>query len=194
MKKRYAAAVSGIWVLVCMLSGCTSGKPAVVYDTGDGSEAAVSEVIRDESTEEAPQTLFVHVCGEVNAPGVYELPAGSRVCQAIEAAGGLTGEADDRLLNQAALLADGMQIRVCAEAETGPADGTGMLTDDSGMINLNTADRDALMALPGIGEARAAAIIEYRELHGGFSRAEELLNIEGIGEKSFSRLKKLVTV
>lgn len=141
-----------------------------------------------------PQTLFVHVCGEVRAPGVYELPAGSRIWQAIDAAGGLTEEADDRLLNQAALLEDGMQIRVCPKQETDiPAAGETM-TDSAGRVNLNLADRDSLMQLPGIGEVRAAAIIEYRELHGVFSAPEELMNIEGIGEKSYSRLKELVTV
>ena len=194
MKKRYRTVILGLLCLACAISGCGSSGRSAVYDIGSSSEIPVSERERKESMAAEPQTLFVHVCGEVRAPGVYELPAGSRIWQAIDAAGGLTEEADDRLLNQAALLEDGMQIRVCPKQETDiPAAGETM-TDSAGRVNLNLADRDSLMQLPGIGEVRAAAIIEYRELHGVFSAPEELMNIEGIGEKSYSRLKELVTV
>ena len=150
------------------------------------------------SSEEGPETIWVYVCGAVQAPGVYELPAESRVFEALAAAGGIREEAELRSLNQAAFLTDGEQITVLTaeEAEAagglpaaGPEEGT-----FSGKVNLNTADREELMTLSGIGEARAAAIIAYREAHGPFASPEEIMNIEGIKEKAFSKIKEEIEV
>lgn len=157
------------------------------------------------------QTIFVDVCGAVNAPGVYQLPARSRIFQAVELAGGFREDAALELVNQAEVLNDGQQIRIFTQeearqqAEAGAAldnpQMTNQETDISGenssgaeLVNLNRADKSALMTLTGIGETRAEAILAYRETHGGFSAVEELMQVEGIKEKTYEKLKDKITV
>ncbi|MDO4622208.1 MAG: ComEA family DNA-binding protein [Eubacteriales bacterium] len=153
-------------------------------------------------------TIFVYVCGAVAVPGVYELPEGSRVYEAVAAAGGLLPEADERCLNQAVLLTDGLQITVFTREETAgkvPAESmvTGMTGDaaaggtadsGTGKVNLNTADKEELMTLPGIGAARAESIIRYRTENGSFSSIEDIQNIEGIKAKAFEKIKDYIEV
>lgn len=148
-----------------------------------------------------PETIWVYVCGAVQVPGVYELPAGGRVYQALEAAGGTLEGAELRSLNQAALLSDGEQVTVYTVEEAAGAGGTAVPGAETqggnagtGRINLNTAGREELMTLSGIGEARAQAIITYRETHGPFTAIEEVMNIEGIKEKAFSKIKDEIEV
>ena len=156
-------------------------------DTPGTGQAAPEETV--------PTSVWIYVCGAVNEPGVYELPQGSRVYEAIALAGGLTEEADTRALNQAALLTDGEQITVLTEEETAgavlPESPSGA---QSTRINLNTATREELMTLTGIGEARAAAILAYRETHGPFRAIEEIMNVEGIKEKGFEKIKEDIEV
>lgn len=157
------------------------------------------------------QTIFVDVCGAVNAPGVYQLPVGSRIFQAVELAGGFREDAALELVNQAEALNDGQQIRIFTQeearqqAETGAAldnsqmtnqetDISGENNSSAGLVNLNRADKSALMTLTGIGETRAEAILAYRETHGGFSAVEELMQVEGIKEKTYEKLKDKITV
>lgn len=167
--------------------------------------------------EKAP-TLVVHICGAVSAPGVYELPAGSRIIDAVEAGGGFLPEADEACCNLAEEIVDGCQIYIMTKTEscsdgqtekkagiqTSP-DGDMQTTDrnvrsnsapalDSGLVNLNTADVAALMTLPGIGESRAKAIISYREQHGAFVKIEDIMKISGIKEAAFSKIKDKITV
>lgn len=156
-------------------------------------------------------TCYVYVCGAVNAPGVYELPEGSRVYEAIAMAGGMTGEADGRSLNQAAEVSDGQQITVYTREEAaefqknGSGDGTAGQAAGSGgnlsagvpekaKVNINTAGREELMTLHGIGAARADAILAYREQHGAFSRIEDIMNVEGIKEKAFAKIRDDIVV
>ena len=144
--------------------------------------------LSDASSEET-KTLVVHICGAVSAPGVYELPAGSRIIDAVEAGGGFLPEADEACCNLAEEIVDGCQIYImtktesCADGQTEKKAGiqtspdSDMQTTDrnvrsnsataleNGLVNLNTADVAALMTLPGIGESRAKAIISYREQH-----------------------------
>lgn len=188
--------------LALLFSGC---KAPVEYELSGSSGTAVQEesstpagsfAESSEAGAEAVQeeTIFVYVCGAVVSPGVYELAAGSRVYQAVEAAGGLLEEADRTALNMAGLLTDGQQITVYKEGESAAA-GSGVSgSTASGKVNLNTADREQLMTLPGIGEARAADIINYRQEHGGFSSIEELKNVSGIGEKRFDSIKEYIEV
>lgn len=151
-----------------------------------------------------PQEIFVDVCGAVNQPGVYEMDPDSRVFQAIEAAGGMTEEASGISVNQAQPLSDGQQVYVptVQEAEEGsfvPAvpetTGTGesMGTED-GIVNLNTADAETLKTLSGIGDSKAQAILAYREEHGGFSSIEEIMQVPGIKESTFSMIKDKIAV
>lgn len=173
--------------------------------------------LSDASSEEA-KTLVVHICGAVSAPGVYELPAGSRIIDAVEAGGGFLPEAEEACCNLAEEIVDGCQIYImtktesCADGQTEKKAGiqtspdSDMQTTDrnvrsnsapaleNGLVNLNTADITALMTLPGIGESRAKAIISYREQHGAFAQIEDIMKISGIKQAAFSKIKDKITV
>ena len=139
--------------------------------------------------------VVVHVAGAVNHPGVQRLPAGSRVIDAVDAAGGLRPDADAGRVNLAAELTDGTQVYVPAVGEavaTGTA-GAGAAAD-AGLVDLNIADATALETLPGIGPATAAAIIDHRERNGPFASVEGLLEVRGIGEAKLAQLRDLVRV
>lgn len=143
-------------------------------------------------------TVAVHVAGRVRHPGVVELPQGSRVMDAIAAAGGVTAGADLDALNLARKVADGEQIRVVARGEhpVAPpaAAGTGPgVPGQGGLVDLNTASAEQLDALPGVGQVTVARIIAYREAH-PFRSVEELRQVDGIGERRFAQLEDLVTV
>ena len=150
---------------------------------------------------------FVYVCGAVDEPGVYELPEGSRICDAISLAGGLTAEACVDVVNQAEPVTDGQMIRIPtkAEAEAGltglnessadASTGTQVSAGaDDGRVNLNTAGTAEFMTLPGIGEAKAASIVAYRKSHGAFGTVEEIMNVEGIKEGVYNRIKEYIKV
>ena len=146
-----------------------------------------------------PEVLVVHVAGAVRAPGLHELPPGSRVADAIDAAGGLTGAADAARINLAAPLVDGERVYVLAVGEQEPAVAVGGApgpagTAPSGPIDLNTADAESLDSLPGVGPATAAAIIQHRTEVGLFTSVDQLLDVPGIGEAKLEALRDLVTV
>ncbi len=166
-----------------------------------GDSGAEGGKIR-ESVPEETGTIYVHGCGEVASPGVYELPAGSRLYEAVAAAGGLLDSAAGERLNQAAEAGDGQQIYVPSreEAALGLTDAPASLGNmpegmaEDGRISLNTASKEQLMTLSGIGEAKAASIISYREEHGGFQRIEELMEVEGIKEGVFNKVKDQIKI
>lgn len=201
-----AAGASGV-------SGQSSGSvdSGQSPSAGEGSPPSSGSGALDASGNGAAAAVIqVYVCGAVVSPGVYTLPEGSRVYEAVAMAGGLLETAEPRALNQARLLSDGEQITVLTveEAESGegflpegsegasdggtsfgePADSSG------GKVNLNTADEAGLMTIPGIGESRAKAIIAYREKNGKFQSIEEIMEIDGIKEKMFEKIKDSITV
>jgi len=138
----------------------------------------------------------VHVAGAVQNPGVYGLSPESRVEDAVAVAGGFAEGADESALNLAAFVLDGQKITVPMEGETAAADTSDLqnaVTAD-GRININTATKEELMRLPGIGEVRANSIVQYREAHGGFRTVEELGKVSGIGAKTFEAIKDGVCV
>ena len=139
--------------------------------------------------------ITIHVVGAVNSPGVYSLPKGSRAVDAVEAAGGLAADADESGVNLAAVLSDGQQVLVPALGQTdaAPAKKTNIL-EQGGKININTAPKEELTLLPGIGEALATSIIQYREANGGFQTVEELTNVPKIGEKTLQNIIAFITV
>lgn len=152
-----------------------------------------------------PAPLVVYVSGAVVHPGVYELPPGSRVVHAIQAAGGLTDEAAPEAVNQAAPLQDGAQVHVPTkeEVETGkvpaapvqvPAVGPGSSQAGTPLLNLNTATAAELEALPGIGPTLAARIVEDRQTNGPFATVDDLKRVNGIGDKILERIRPYVTV
>ena len=156
----------------------------------------------------APAPMVVHVAGAVKRPGVHELPAGSRVFDAVNAAGGLTKAADGSRLNLAQPISDGVRVWVPAAGEVGEPEvvhataGTdsGSAADVSGAgpggakVNVNTADAAALQALPGIGPSLAAAIVEHRDRAGSFARVDDLDKVSGIGPAKLERLRPFVEV
>ena len=163
---------------------------------GTEKAAAVSE------TAAMDPAFVVHVCGEVVNPGIYELPAGSRIYEAVKAAGGFTENAEEESVNLASPIEDGVQIRIYSkdEAETlaaGAAPFDGFEASGEGkepVVNLNTATKEELMTLSGIGESRAEDIIRYREENGGFQNIEDIMKVSGIKDAAFQKIKDRITV
>ena len=150
-----------------------------------------------------PEMIMVDVKGQVTMPGVYSSSQGERVIDVIHRAGGLTENADESQVNFAERVQDAMVIYIPAKGEEGvtvPAgttvnpSNTGGTSGNQAKINLNKADETQLQNLPGIGPSKAAAIIEYRETSGLFKNVEDLKEISGIGDKTFEKLKDLITV
>lgn len=183
----------------------TSDAAALPQEEGTGAAAPAE-------TEESPaEDIYVYVCGAVEREGVVRLPERARVFEALEAAGGLTQDAAKDAVNQAAVLSDAAMLRIptAAEAEerdpaqntapaavyaAAPVQGGAAYGVTAGLINLNTAGKDELMTLSGIGEVKAERILAYRKEHGEFSRVEDLLQVSGIGEKSLDKFRDAVTV
>jgi competence protein ComEA len=155
-----------------------------------------------------PAPLIVHISGAVNQPGVYSLAPGTRINDAIQAAGGLQAQADPAKLNLAAPLRDGNRLWVPAISTPTPTLPPGATPQASPVIlkitpippsedhplNINTATQAQLDLLPGIGEVKAAAIIVYRDTNGPFLAMEDLLNVDGITDNIFLKIKPLITI
>jgi len=185
-------------LLLVFLVAILMAGSVYLYGGKRGQEVAVPReqtgvaTTSEPRTQEQQQEIRVHVKGEVNQPGVYQIPADSRVIDAIQAAGGSKAGADLEQLNLAAVVADGSEVIVpttgaTTEAEAKPA-------NTSGKINLNTATIEELDKLPGIGSVRAQAIIEYRQEHGRFLQIDDLKQVPGIGVKMFDQIRDKVTV
>lgn len=167
---------------------------------GDTQSADQEDFGETAALEESDGSIYIDVCGEVASPGVYELPSGSRVYEAVEKAGGMTEDAAAASLNQAEKLTDGQQVYVLSKDEAsgqsalqeGAAGSEGLLQD--GKININTASKDELMTLPGIGEVKAEAIVRYRETEGSFQSVEDIKKIEGIKEGVFNKIKDQIKI
>lgn len=174
-------------------------------ETADGAETKDGQEENPEQTEESlPEWIYVDVSGAVENPGVYRIEAGSRVFQVLEQAGGCTEDASLETVNQADLLSDGQKIRIYTREETEQMgddlrdESQGMETDSQttsdGRVDINRAGKEELMTLTGIGETRAQAILAYRESHGKFSSVEELMQVEGIKEKTYEKLKDQIRI
>ena len=148
----------------------------IALETGNATMASVSGTY---------ETIWVHVCGAVTTPGVYELPQGSRINDAVLSAGGFDEEADREIVNLVEEIADGQQVRI-------PFIGEGQVNAGSGLIDLNSADAEQLCQIPGIGESRAEAIIKYRDAKGGFESPEELMQVPGIKEGIYARVSPYI--
>ncbi len=199
-------------IVVCI---CGCGKNTAQYissetvntteDTQSESQTLALDTQYSE-TDADPQLLYVYVCGAVYQPGVYTFLEGARVCDLFEAAGGLTEDAATDYWNQARVLVDGEMYYVPTMQEaqerqlsgldvsSNNSSGSENTDDTNGKINLNTASLEQLMEIPGIGESKAKAILNYRETNGGFSSIEEVMNIEGIKEGVFSKMKEYIVV
>jgi competence protein ComEA len=146
----------------------------------------------DEQPVDEVKLITIHLVGAVNNPGIYRLPAGSRVYELLELAGGCNEDADYENINQARPLMDGEQIQVklCGE-ETRPVNTVSAVQPK---ININQATAEELTALPGIGETRAGQIVAHREKNGFFTDPRELMDVNGIGEKTYANIADLITI
>lgn len=170
--------------------------PAFEVHAGD----AVAPSSPEPEAVETKAQVYVYVTGAVTTPGVYSLDEGLRVCDAVEAAGGLAEDADASTVNLARVLSDGEHIDLPTKAEVeaalaqGPAGGASGTAAAPSLVNINTADASALETLSGVGSATAQAIISDREQNGPFSSIEDLMRVDGIGEKKFAKLKDSICV
>lgn len=168
-------------------------------EEADEDKSAQKKEAREEK--EAADMVYVYVCGAVKAPGVYELASDARVYEAIASAGGVRDDAAGEALNQARMVTDGERICIPTkeELEKGIVDGgeapqvTEADVKDEGKININTADKETLKTLPGIGDAKADSIISHREANGPFQFIEDLMNVEGIKEGVFQKIEDKIT-
>ncbi|MDD3253126.1 MAG: helix-hairpin-helix domain-containing protein [Lachnospiraceae bacterium] len=182
-------------------SGANTGADANP-DANPGADADPNPVPPEELPAQTRGICYVHVCGEVINPGVYQLLEGQRIYEAIAMAGGFTEAACEESLNQAEPICDGMKIFVPdqEEARTQQATSAAAQVMQPGVpsgqakVNLNTATVEQLMTLRGIGQARAEDIIRYRQERGGFSKIEEIMEISGIKEAAFEKIKDNITV
>lgn len=204
----------------------SEAKPEHPADTGASREAGAAENAESMemhgATDRVPENssmaeaalCYVYVCGEVQLPGVYTLPEGARIYEALELAGGFTGQAADSWLNLAEPVADGMKLEVPSEAQTkdpswqaqnqsGTGNGenrtggnakTAASGQQTALVNINTASQEELMTLKGIGASRAEDIIRYRKEAGGFTKIEDIMNVPGIKDAAFQKIKENITV
>lgn len=185
------ALLLGVFILVDLKE---ERNPSFVESESD-KKVAVGGSEEVDPEENSSGEVVVHVAGAVKHPGVYTLDGKARVHMAVEEAEPLN-EADLDALNLAARLTDGEKIIVPKKGEHTQADhvNTAAGESEAAKININTADKEMLMQLSGIGEKRAEDIIKYRESNGGFAKIEDLQEVSGIGEKTFENLKDGITV
>ena len=185
-------------------AGSESVAPAGKESEQKSGQSSTGEGEKKEETK--PSEVVVHVDGAVATPGVYSIRAANpRVKDAVDKAGGLSLDADTSAMNLAEPLADGQKVHVPREGEVPPAaqqeagaslgdEAAQTAQDESGLININTATEEELRALPGVGEATAASIVEERSNNGPFSAPEDIMRVSGIGEKKFEKMKGRICV
>ena len=199
--------------VISLLSAC--GPKTDAYLLSDGPESVLTGETR--TSAQPPGPVYVYICGAVKKPGVYELKTGSRICDALKKAGGFAKGAARESLNLAETVSDGQMIRIVTRKELkdaakhaasdtaevpagadpgafGGSDPSAQSPDSTGKVNLNTADLNALMTLNGIGQAKAAQIIAFREANGSFQTTEDLMKVPGIKQGTYDKLKDQVTV
>ena len=188
-----AAVIGGILRILGGVGGLFSKKEESVEETTVVETTVLAEKTEASTTQET--VIFVDIKGAVKNPGVYQMKVGDRVKDALDAAGGLTAEADSQKVNLAKRLEDQMVIvvpKVGEEAEEIPAGETRKEATKEGKVNINTATVEELKTLKGVGEKKAEAIIEYRKKNGSFQTKEDLMKVRGIGKKLFESFQERI--
>lgn len=180
--------------LTACLAGCQTDR-ALTLESGSEARAKTGEdtssLVEGAEADGDQRVICVHVCGAVKDPGLKELPAGSRVWDALEAAGGFTEDADQDYVNLAGFPEDGQQLYFPTREEVLDQK---LGREEQGKVDLNSADEAELCTLPGIGSSRAKAILKYRKEQGSFQSVDELLSVPGIKEGIYEQIRDLVTV
>lgn len=190
-KKIIITIITVLFVIVTGILYCFSNKHSsedTMLLTNEDIPSSVEELATPESS-----ILYVHICGQVKNPGVYPMKVTDRIADAIKMAGGLLKQAAADSVNQAQHLMDGQQIYIPSVNEEKTNIGN-TNSGKSSLININTASTEELMSLPGIGEAKAKSIIQYREKNQGFKSIDEIKNIEGIKDGVFRKIQDFITV
>ena len=188
-----AAVIGGILLILVGVGGLFSKKEESVEETTVVEMTVLAEKTEVSTTQET--VIFVDIKGAVKNPGVYQMKVGDRVKDALDAAGGLTAEADSQKVNLAQRVEDQMVIvvpKVGEEAEAIPAGATSKEVAKEGKVNINTATVEELKTLKGVGEKKAEAIIEYRKKNGSFKTKEDLMKVRGIGKKLFDSFQERI--
>ena len=188
-----AALIGGILLILVGMGSLFSKKEESVEETTVVETTVLAEKTEASTTQET--VIFVDIKGAVKNPGVYQMKVGDRVKDALDAAGGLTEEADSQKVNLAKRLEDQMVIvvpKVGEEAEEIPAGETSKEATKEGKVNINTATVEELKTLKGVGEKKAEAIIEYRKKNGSFQTKEDLMKVRGIGKKLFDSFQERI--
>lgn len=174
-----------LYVMILMIASVTAcsdgGKEQIPLEAVEIQE-------QDEVTEKT-DSIFVYVCGAVAYEGIYELPAGCRVYEAIAKAGGFREDAATTAINQAEVLKDAMRLYVPTTEEAEVTE-----FEENGKVNINRATKEELMTLPGVGASRADSIIQYRKEKGAFQSIEDIMQISGIKEGLFEKIREYITV
>ncbi len=191
-------------IITIILTGCAYSIPVRKENPTDSTavvrgEREERQERQIEDTEESE--IYIHVCGCVKKPGLYRLHSGARTQEAVDAAGGFSEKANQTAWNLAEVLQDGMQVYIPSKDEAKealneePSSKKDLsASQKESTVNINTASKEELMTLPGIGESKAAAIIACREEKGSFTSIEGIKDVAGIGDGIFNRLKDLITV
>ena len=207
-------------LMLMFLTGCTSASKEIILSDNTANNTLEAEAFSSQEDSgkeieipetvdnELPVSVVVYVCGAVVNPGVYELSEGSRIDDAVIAAGGFSEDADRTYVNLAARLSDGSKLQIPTLSETSDkalakeinsfdTEDNGFkpgVSDGGGLININTASQTELATLPGIGEGIAGKIIKYRDENGSFKSIEDIMKVSGIKDKLFSKIKDQITV
>lgn len=180
-------------VLFCIALFASVSTFYYLYTQEDTTPIITDNMQTQTQDKQEDVTITVYVSGEVNSPGLVELPSDSRIADAIKACGDFTPLADKAKINLAQKLTDGMQIQVDSKTPINNSsesiNNTNSNSSNSNLININTATKEDLDTLPGIGPATAQKIIDYRQEHGNFSSIEDIKNVKGIGEAKFSKMQ-----
>ena len=191
-----AAAIILILIAALVFFGEKGEKEIVVTQDEEKIQAeAQADIQQDDNS--IGTRIVVDISGSVKKPGVYEVEEGARLYQVIEQAGGLLENADITAINQAEILYDGQKIIVAEKITDGDGNEKGGLpkaVTEDGKVNINLADQTELQQIPGVGPATAEKIIQYRESQGRFRTIEDIQNVNGIGQKTFEKLKDMIIV
>ncbi|MDD6042768.1 MAG: helix-hairpin-helix domain-containing protein [Eubacteriaceae bacterium] len=188
--KKVKAATTVIILIVAVLFFAGNGKNPDIEVTGTEDSVKIAE---ETETATTAMPVYVDISGEVKSPGVYQVAEGTRLFEVIEKAGGLTDNAGVMSINQAEIVTDGQKIIIPdSQTQTTNTNSSGITSD--GLININVADSVELQEIPGVGPATASKILAYRESNGSFKNKEDLMNVSGIGQKTYDKIKDLITV